>query len=119
MDAQAFRRMSPLPRDRGSDGRPPDTRHPSEKAVDHLAQAFPLKTPEWSAWSATMRPARLDGKWTISGWELGKGAIYGVVTITADAAAPDEFTTSTTYRVARTGDCLHGVPMARTFVHAG
>ena len=38
---------------------------------------FPLKTPEWTAWSATMRPARLDGTWTLSGWELGKGAIYG------------------------------------------
>ena len=42
------------------DGRP-TLRHPVEKAVDHLSRAFPLKTPEWSAWSATMRPARLEG----------------------------------------------------------
>ena len=53
-----------------------------------------------------MRPARLDGSWTLSGWEAGKGAIYGRVTVTADPSAPDEFTTSTTYRVARTGETV-------------
>ena len=71
-----------------------------------MSRAFPLKTPEWTAWSATMRPARLDGTWTLSGWDAGKGAIYGRVTITADAAAPDEFTTAITYRVARTGETV-------------
>ena len=34
-----------------------------EKAIDHLAQTFPFKTAEWAAWSANMRPARLDGTW--------------------------------------------------------
>ncbi len=106
VDFQAFRRSGPPPRDPSPDGRPPDTRHPMEKAVDHLAGAFQLKTPEWTAWSATMRPARLDGSWTLSGWDAGKGAIYGRVTIAADPAAPDEFTTSITYRVARTGETV-------------
>lgn len=117
VDNQAFRRGGPAPRDRGPDGRPPDTRHPVEKAIDHLAQTFPLKTPEWTAWSATMRPARLDGAWTLSGWELGKGAIYGRVTITADPAAPEEFTTAITYRVARTGETI--TRSGRALVYTG
>ncbi len=94
VDNQAFRRPGPPPRDPSSDGRPPDTRHPVEKAVDHLARAFPLKTPEWAAWSATMRPARLEGTWAISGRELGKGAIYGRMVVKASGA--DEFTTEIT-----------------------
>ena len=65
VDNQAFRRGGPPPRDPAPDGRPPDTRHPVEKAVEHLSQAFPLKTPEWAAWSATMRPARLEGTWAL------------------------------------------------------
>ena len=93
VDNQAFRRSGPAPRDRGSDGRPPDTRHPVEKAIDHLAQTFPLKTPEWAAWSATMRPARLDGTWTLRGTDPGKGEMYGRVIITPVADSTDEFTT--------------------------
>ena len=41
-----------------------------------------------------MRPARLEGTWAVSGYELGEGPIYGRVTITADPAPPDEFTTT-------------------------
>jgi len=117
VDNQAFRRNGPPPRDPSSDGRPPDLRHPFEKAVDHLAKTFPLKTPEWAAWSANMRPARLDGTWALSGWELGKGPIYGKVTITADPASPDEFTTSATYRVARTGETI--TRTGRSIVYTG
>ncbi|HYE85632.1 MAG TPA: quinohemoprotein amine dehydrogenase subunit alpha [Vicinamibacterales bacterium] len=107
VDNQAFRRGGPPPRDAAaSDGRPPDNRHPIEKALEHLVRTFPLKTPEWTAWSANMRPARLDGTWTLSGWELGKGAIYGRVVVTADPANADEFMTSATYRVARTGETV-------------
>lgn len=106
VDSQVFRRNGPPPRDPSADGRPPDARHPVEKAIDHLAPAFPLKTPEWTAWSATMRPARLEGTWTLSGWDAGKGAIYGRATIATDPAAPDEFTTSITYRVARSGETV-------------
>jgi quinohemoprotein amine dehydrogenase len=116
-DNQAFRRMGPVPRGRSADGRPPDTRHPVEKAIDHLAEAFPLKTSEWAAWSANMRPARLDGTWALSGWELGKGAIYGHVTITADPQSPEEFTTSATYRVARTGETI--TRSGRSIVYTG
>ncbi len=117
VDNQAFRRAGPPPRDASNDGRPPDLRHPFEKAVDHLSKTFPLKTPEWTAWSANMRPARLDGTWTLSGWELGKGAIYGTVKITVDPATPDEFTTAATYRVARTGETV--TRTGRSIVYTG
>ncbi|MDP1568665.1 MAG: quinohemoprotein amine dehydrogenase subunit alpha [Vicinamibacterales bacterium] len=106
IDSQGFRRMGPAPTGRGADGRPPDTRHPVEKAVDHLAQAFPLKTPEWSAWSATMRPPRLEGTWALSGWEPGKGAVFGRMVIAPVANMPDEFTTTITYQYARGGETV-------------
>jgi quinohemoprotein amine dehydrogenase len=117
VDNQAFRRGGPPPPNTSSDGRPPDNRHPFEKAVDHLAKTFPLKTPEWTAWSATMRPARLDGTWALTGWELGRGAIYGRVTITASPSSPEEFTTSATYRVARTGETI--TRTGRAIVYTG
>ncbi len=65
VDFQAFRRNGPPPREPGADGRPPDMRHPYEKAVDHLKSAFPLKTPEWTAWSATMRARSSTGTWAL------------------------------------------------------
>ena len=117
VDNQAFRRNGPPPRDPSPDGRPPDLRQPVEKAVDHLSKTFPLKTPEWQAWSANMRPARLDGTWALSGWDLGKGAIYGKVTIAADSGSSDEFTTAISYRVARTGEVV--TRTGRGIVYAG
>jgi quinohemoprotein amine dehydrogenase len=116
-DNQAFRRNGPPPRDPASDGRPPDLRQPVERAIDHLARTFPLKTPEWTAWSATMRPARLDGTWTLSGWDLGKGAIYGTVVIAAVSGTPDEFTTTINYRIARTGQTVSRT--GRSVVYTG
>lgn len=98
-----FRRSGPPPREPSPDGRAPDTRHPVEKAIEHLAKAFPLKTPEWAAWSATMRPARLDGTWAIHAKELGKGEVYGRVVITPVAGTADEFTTETTLIYPRSG----------------
>jgi len=82
IDRQTFRRMGPAPTGRDASGRPPDLRHPSEKAADFLADTFPLETREWAAWSATMRPARIDGTWTLSGWETSKGPVYGKVVVT-------------------------------------
>ena len=103
VDNQAFRRGGPPPREPGADGRPPDTRHPVEKALEHLAKTFPLKTPEWAAWSATMRPARLEGTWAIHAKELGKGDVYGRVVVTPVAGSTDEFTTQTTFIYPRSG----------------
>ncbi len=104
VDFQVFRRTGPAPREVSADGRPPDTRHPVEKAVDHLAKTFPLKTPEWAAWSATMRPARLQGTWLLTGTEVGKGPVYGRMTIKAVPSRPDEFTTDVSMIYAATGE---------------
>jgi quinohemoprotein amine dehydrogenase len=102
-DFQAFRRMGPPQREPGPDGRPPDNRHPVDKALEHLTATYPLHTPEWAAWSATMRPPKLEGTWTLSGHELGKGPVYGTVRITS-GNAPDEATTEITFTYARTGE---------------
>jgi quinohemoprotein amine dehydrogenase len=97
VDFQAFRRGGPPPPD--SAGAP----HPMEVAVTHLSKVFPLRTPEWAAWSATMRAARLEGEWVLSGTEPGRGPFSGRVTIAKSPNAADEFTTRATYRYARGG----------------
>lgn len=101
VDFQAFRRTGPPQREPGPDGRPPDNRHPMDKALDHLKSAFPLSTPEWSSWSATMRSPRLEGTWALSGAEPGQGAIFGEVTIAPSPSSPDEVTTEARYTYAR------------------
>jgi len=103
---QGFRRTRPLQTEPGPDGRPPDNRHPMEKALEHLTKTLPLTTSEWAAWSAAMQPPRLAGRWAVVGALPGKGAVYGQVTIAADASAPDSFTTETRYTVARTGETV-------------
>src|SRR5437867_767599 len=109
-DFQAFRRMGPPQTEPGPDARPPDNRHPMDKAIVHLSNAFPLKTAEWSAWSANMRPPRLQGTWALSGYQLGKGPVYGQVRITPVAESEDEFLTETRYTYARSGQAVtrHG-----------
>ncbi len=103
VDFQAFLRSGAPTTEPGPDGSPPDNRHPMDKAVAHLSQAFPLDTAEWASWSANMRPPRLEGTWALSGYEPGKGPVYGHLTITADPPADDEFTTEAVYTYARSG----------------
>ena len=92
-----------------------------DRAIAHLAKAFPLQTPEWAAWSAGMQPPKLAGRWAISGYQPGKGPIYGAMTVTADPKLPDTFITETRYTIARTGETvrthrararLHRLPVA-------
>jgi len=117
IDGQVFRRGGPASSEPGPDGRPPDNRHPMDKVLAHLKPTFPFTTPEWTAWSATMRSPRLDGAWMLSGYEPGAGPIFGTVTMTANPAAPDEFTTETTFRYARTGRTV--VRRGRSVVYTG
>ena len=91
VDFQAFRRGSG------------DGEHPMDVAIEHLGEALPLETPEWSAWSATMRSPRLAGEWALEGLEPGMGAFYGRVTIASDPADPDAFTTRASYAYAESG----------------
>jgi quinohemoprotein amine dehydrogenase len=102
VDFQAFRRTGPMQREPGPDGRPPDNRHPVEKALEHLTATFPLQTPEWAAWSATMRAPKLDGTWAISGHEAGNGRGVDVCAYRRTCGAQ------------RSSNRLHGVPVART-----
>ena len=92
-DFQAFRRSGP----------PRSEPQPVDQAIAHLSERFPLDTPEWAAWSATMRPARVAGTWLLRGHAHGVGAVYGRVTITAVPGTLDEFTTETSYVYARDG----------------
>jgi quinohemoprotein amine dehydrogenase len=50
-----------------------------------------------------MRPARIDGTWALSGWEPGKGAVFGRVVLAPVAGTTDEFTSQITYTYARSG----------------
>jgi quinohemoprotein amine dehydrogenase len=102
VDFQAFRRSGPPPTAPGPDGSPPDTRHPMDRAIDHFSSVFPLETPEWSAWSATMRPPRLEGTWAISGYQAGLGPVFGTLDIVR-ADGEDSFSTTTRLHFAATG----------------
>jgi quinohemoprotein amine dehydrogenase len=109
VDFQGFRRGGPPPPD--SAGAP----HPMDLAITHLARAFPLRTADWAAWSATMRPPPIEGAWALSGTEPGKGPFYGRITITNSGSA--EYTTRATYRFANTGASV--VREGRSVVYTG
>lgn len=109
VDGQGFRRGGPPPPD--SAGAP----HPMDLAITHLARAFPLRTAEWAAWSATMRPPPIEGTWLISGNEPGKGAFHGRMTVTNAGTA--EYTTRATYRFVRGGAAV--VREGRSMVYTG
>jgi quinohemoprotein amine dehydrogenase len=102
VDNQGFRRGGPASTTPGPDGRPPDNRHPMDKALAHLKSAFPLKTPEWTNWTASVRRPRIEGTWALSGYEVSEGPITGRVVIAA-GATPDEFTTTTTFTYTKSG----------------
>lgn len=101
-----FRRTRTPQNDEATENRPADNRHPMDRAIEHLSKALPLNTPEWAAWSAAMQSPKLAGRWAMSGTQIGKGAIYGIVTVTSDPSAPDAFTTNVRYTVARTGETV-------------
>jgi quinohemoprotein amine dehydrogenase len=103
---QGFRRTRAPETEPGEDGRPPDNRHPMDKAIEHLTKTLPLNTAEWASWSAVMQPAKLAGRWAITGVMPGKGAVYGQVVVTEDSSSPDTFNTEAKYTVARTGEAV-------------
>ena len=101
----------------GQGGRGADNRQPYERAQDHLAGAFPLMSPEWAAWSAAMRTPRLSGRWALAGYEIGKGPLYGEVTISERPDAPDGFLTNGRFVYTRTGQTV--TRRSRAVVYAG
>ncbi len=103
---QGFRRTRPMQTVPGADGRPPDNRHPMERVLEHLVKTYPLNSPEWAAWSAAVQPAKLAGRWAVSGYQPGQGAIVGQVVVRADPSVPDSFNVDTHYTVVRTGETV-------------
>jgi quinohemoprotein amine dehydrogenase len=88
-------------------GPAPDDRHPMDKAIEHLSSAFPLTSTEWAAWSATMRPAQLQGRWALAGYQPGRGPVFGQVVVTTQGDPNSgEFTTETTFTYARGGQTV-------------
>jgi len=110
-DFQGFRRGAPAPPD--SAGAP----HPMDAAVSHLSRVFPLRTPEWTQWSGSMRLPSLDGAWTLAGSHPGRGAFYGRLTITKVPNTTDEFTTRATYRYVKDGKTV--TRTGRSIVYTG
>ena len=74
-------------------------------------------SPEWAAWSAAMRSPRLAGRWTLAGYQLGKGPIYGEVVITDRPEMADAFVTEGTFVYTRTGEAV--TRRSRAVVYTG
>jgi len=115
-DFQAFRRGGPPQTTPGPDGRPPDNRHPMEVVIPKLAEGLALKTPEWSAWSANMRTPKIEGRWAFSGYQAGRGPLYGEMLI-RQAANPDEFQTQTKYVEVKSGKS--GARQGKALIYTG
>jgi quinohemoprotein amine dehydrogenase len=79
-----------------------DGKYPVDVAVDYLTKAQPLMTPEWEAWKAVMRTPKLEGKWMLTGYQQGKGRVFGTVTL-EKGSEPDEFITKTEIEYPLTG----------------
>ena len=97
VDYQAFRRTQRA----GPSGDAPG--HPMDNAIAHLSEAFPLDTPEWSAWAANRRPARLAGRWAVAGHSPGRGPVYGTVEVNAVNDREGQFRTVAMLTNPRTG----------------
>jgi quinohemoprotein amine dehydrogenase len=82
-----------------------DGKYPADVAIDYLSKMQPLLTPEWAAWKAVMRTPQITGKWMLTGYQQGKGRVFGTVTV-EQGASPDEFTTKTEIEYASTGVTL-------------
>jgi quinohemoprotein amine dehydrogenase len=79
-----------------------DAKDPADIAIDYLSKAQPLMTPEWAGWKAVMRPPKLEGKWMLTGYQQGKGRIYGTMTIEA-GPSPEDFVTKIDIEYPSTG----------------
>jgi quinohemoprotein amine dehydrogenase len=103
VDFQAFRRGERSMEEAEEEADPADKRQPYEKAIAHLSRTFPLKSSEWSAWSANMRPPKLEGRWAVNAYAPGAGPVYGEMVVKPAAGKDDEFTTEARLVYARSG----------------
>lgn len=80
----------------------PDQRHPVDKSLDYLAKNYPLTTPEWGAWRANLRAPKLQGRWLVNGYQIGRGPMVGEM-IVDPTGVEDEFTTKGKLRYVKDG----------------
>ena len=76
-DFQAFRRVGPPQTEPGPDGRPPDNRHPMDKAIPYLADKYLSAERRRNGPSGlpNMRAPKLVGRWAFYGHQFaGKGS---------------------------------------------
>lgn len=71
-----------------------DVRDPVDRAIEYIAKAFPLHTPEWAAWRAEMRVPKLAGRWIVTGKQFGRGRVFGEMVVEAGDSA-EAFTSKT------------------------
>jgi quinohemoprotein amine dehydrogenase len=101
----------------GTGGRGGETQYPVDRALAHLVGAFPLTSQEWTSWSAAMRTPRLSGRWALAGYEIGKGPVYGMLTIADRSGVADSFTTEGRFTYTRSGQTV--TRRSRAIVYTG
>jgi quinohemoprotein amine dehydrogenase len=95
---------------------PADAKYPVDLAIEYLEKTQPLMTPEWASWRAAMRPAKLAGTWLLSGYQTGRGKIYGTVAI-SPGAADDQFETSVQFSYVASGGTVKST--GKSIVYTG
>jgi quinohemoprotein amine dehydrogenase len=110
-----FRRPPPEP---GAPPPPPgtDARQPYQKALAYVEQAFPLHTPEWSAFATTVHSPHVAGRWLIAAYKPGEGAYYGDMTV-QKTNDPAVYATETKLVSAKSGAVMKRT--GRTTVYQG
>jgi len=93
-----------------------DIRDPVDRAIEYIAKAFPLHSPEWAAWSAEMRVPRLAGRWIVTGKQAGRGRIFGEMVVEA-SPRPGEFSTTAKLYFAKDGKTM--TRSGRSLVYGG
>jgi quinohemoprotein amine dehydrogenase len=76
----------------------------SEDVIGALAKFAPLHTPEWAAWSAQPRTAKLEGRWLLTAHVPGRGKYFGEMQIVA--TGKDEFTSTAKLTSVQDGSTL-------------
>ena len=101
----------------GDSGRGGENQQPVDRALTRLIADFPLISQEWTAWSAAMRTPRLAGRWALAGYEIGKGPVYGQVTISDRPDMADSFLTDGRFVYAKGGQTV--TRRSRAIVYTG
>jgi len=84
------------------------------EAVSFLANAAPLHTADWDAWSARTEKPNLAGRWLIAAYLPGRGSYYGEMQIDRDG---DDYNTRVGLKSERDGSRV--IRRGRTSVFGG